>query len=82
MGHQSLGCGKGSLWTRTSPLGLCEARIAVDEQGLGKTKESQIHRQEAETVLKAVLGDSHPLISLIDPVETQRYNVLFPIGLI
>jgi tetratricopeptide (TPR) repeat protein len=50
---------------------LCEARIAWDERLLGKTQAAQTHRQEAEASLRAVLGDSHPLIGLIVPPESK-----------
>lgn len=45
---------------------LCEARIALDDQLMGNSQQAQTHRQEAVATLKAALGDSHPLIQVID----------------
>ncbi len=45
---------------------LCEARMAWDEEYLGKGDLARTHRQEAKTILQAALGSSHPLALLID----------------
>jgi tetratricopeptide (TPR) repeat protein len=53
-------------------MALCEARIAWDEQLMGKTQEAQAHRTEAETALKTTLGDAHPLIGMINSLKPSR----------